>query len=92
MVDFRQDKIDVPGRVETIEYDPFRTAFIALVVYRDGERRYVLAAKDMKAGDAIITAPRAPLKNGNRLILKNIPIGALVYNVEMRRGRRTTRA
>ena len=86
LVDFRQDKIDVPGRVETIEYDPFRTAFIALVVYRDGERRYVLAAKDMKAGDAIITAPRAPLKNGNRLILKNIPIGALVYNVEMRPG------
>jgi large subunit ribosomal protein L2 len=85
-IDFKQDKIDIPGRVETLEYDPYRTAFIALVVYRDGDRRYILAAKDMKIGDTIITAPQAPLKIGNRLMLKNIPIGSLVYNVEIKPG------
>jgi len=86
LLDFRQDKLDVPGRVEAIEYDPYRTAFIALVVYRDGERRYVLAAKDLKPGDEIITAAQAPLKTGNRLPLKRIPIGYQVYNVETRPG------
>jgi len=87
MVDFKQNKLNVPGRVETIEYDPYRTAFIALVVYKDGERRYILAPKDLKVGDAIITAPQAPLNTGNRLILKNIPIGYLVYNVELQIGK-----
>lgn len=82
MIDFKQNKIDLPGKVETLEYDPYRSAFIALVVYRDGDRRYILAAKDMKVGDEIVTAPNAPLKVGNRLILKNIPVGYLVHNVE----------
>lgn len=82
LVDFRQDKINISGRVETIEYDPNRTAFIALVVYLDGERRYILAPKELKVGMEILTAPQAPLSTGNRLILKNIPIGYLVHNIE----------
>src|SRR3989344_4555460 len=86
MVDFMQNKLNVPGRVETIEYDPYRTAFIALVVYKDGDKRYILAVKDLKAGDEIITAPQAPLSPGNRLALKNIPIGYLVNNVEFQAG------
>ncbi len=86
MVDFMQNKLNVPGRVETIEYDPYRTAFIALVVYKDGDRRYILAVKDMKVGDEILTAPQAALNPGNRLMLKNIPIGYLVNNVEFQAG------
>jgi len=82
LVDFKQNKIGIPGRVKTIEYDPYRTAFIALVVYKDGEWRYILAPKDLTIGTEILTAPQAPLTVGNRLILKNIPIGYLVYNVE----------
>jgi large subunit ribosomal protein L2 len=87
VIDFKQNKIDIPGRVETIEYDPYRTAFIALVIYRDGERRYILAPKDMKVGETIVTSPQAPLKTGNRLMLKNIPIGYLVHNVELQLGK-----
>ncbi|MDD5547422.1 MAG: 50S ribosomal protein L2 [Candidatus Pacebacteria bacterium] len=83
MVDFRQDKFDISGRVETLEYDPYRSAFIALVCYKDGERRYILAPKDLKVGDEIITSPAAPLKVGNRVRLINIPIGYLVYNIEL---------
>ncbi len=83
LVDFHQNKIGIPGRVETIEYDPYRTGFIALIVYRDGERRYILAAKDMKVGDQILTADAAPVKIGNRMRLRNIPIGYTVYNVEL---------
>ena len=86
VVDFLQAKFNIAGRVETIEYDPYRTAFIALVVYRDGERRYVLAPKDLKVGEEIMTAEKALLKVGNRLPLKNIPIGHQVHNVEIRKG------
>ncbi len=86
MVDFQQRKMDMLGRVETIEYDPYRTGFIALVIYRDGERRYILAPKDLKVGDEIITSEKAPLKIGNRMKLKNIPIGYLVHNVELMAG------
>ncbi len=85
-VDFRQDKIGIPGKVETIEYDPYRSGFIALVVYRDGERRYILAPKELKVGDEIISGPDAPLKVGNRLPLQKIPVGYFVHNVEMRAG------
>ncbi|OGY64455.1 MAG: 50S ribosomal protein L2 [Candidatus Harrisonbacteria bacterium RIFCSPLOWO2_02_FULL_41_11] len=83
MVDFRQDKIDISAKIETIEYDPYRTAFIALVIYRDGERRYILASKDLKVGQEIITSEKSVLNTGNRLKLKNIPIGYQVYNVEL---------
>lgn len=86
VIDFKQDKFNVPGKVETIEYDPYRTAFIALISYKDGAKNYVLAPKDIKVGDEIITAENAPLKNGNRLPLKNIPVGYFVHNIEMQRG------
>lgn len=84
MIDFKQDKRDMPGRVETIEYDPYRTAFIALVRYRDGERRYILVPHGLKVGDEIVVAEHAPLKLGNRLPLKNVPVGTFVYSVETR--------
>jgi large subunit ribosomal protein L2 len=82
MVDFKQTKLNVPARV-----DPYRTAFIAKVVYKDGERSYILAPKDLKVNSEIITAPQAPLNPGNRLTLKNIPIGYLVYNIELQIGK-----
>ncbi len=85
-VDFKQNKIGVPGIVKTVEYDPYRSAFISLVVYKDGDQRYILAAKDVKVGDEIITAPDAPIKTGNRLPLVKIPIGYMVHNVESRPG------
>ena len=83
MVDFKQDKFDIPCRIEGIEYDPYRTGRIALVVYKDGERRYILASREMKAGDQIITSANAPLKQGNRTQLKRIPVGSFVYSVEL---------
>ncbi len=85
-VDFKQNKLGVPGIVKTIEYDPYRSAFISLVVYKDGDQRYILAAKDVKVGDEIITSPDAPIKTGNRLPLVKIPIGYMVHNVESRPG------
>ncbi len=86
LVDFRQEKRDVPAKVETVEYDPYRTAFICKILYKDGERRYVLAPKEIKVGDEIVVSASAVLKPGNRLVLKNIPVGYFVHNVEMRAG------
>lgn len=86
-VDFKQNKFDIPAKVEAIEYDPFRTAFIARVVYNDGERRYILASKEMKEGSEIICSENAPLKEGNRLMLKNIPVGQFVHNIELSTGK-----
>lgn len=86
-IDFRGDKLDIKAVVETLEYDPYRTAFIAKIRYADGERRYILAPHELKVGDEIITSEAAPLKIGNRLKLKNIPIGYRVYNVELNRGK-----
>ena len=83
LVDFKQDKYNISGRVASIEYDPNRTAFIALIIYKDGEKRYILAPRDIKVGDTIITSENAPLQIGNRLMLKNIPVGAFVHNVEL---------
>ena len=83
LVDFKQDKYDIPGRVASIEYDPNRTAFIALIIYKDGEKRYILAPRDIKVGDMIITSENAPLQIGNRLMLRNIPVGTFVHNVEL---------
>ena len=87
MVDFKQDKLGVFCRVETLEYDPYRTAFIALVLYEDGERRYILAPQNLKVGDRIITSEDAPFETGNRTILRRIPVGTLVYNVEVLPGK-----
>ena len=87
MVDFKQSKIDVPGKVEALEYDPYRSAFIMRVVYKDGDRRYHLAPRDIKVGDAVVTSPSAPLTIGNRVPLKNVPVGYGIYNVELSPGR-----
>ncbi|MFO0763626.1 MAG: 50S ribosomal protein L2 [Candidatus Gracilibacteria bacterium] len=84
LVDFAfTGKLNVPAKVETIEYDPYRTGYIALVCYYDGERRYVLAHKDMKVGDVIITAETAKPVAGNRMKIGNIPVGLAIYNLEL---------
>lgn len=85
-VDFTFNKKDIPAKVEAIQYDPMRSAFIALVCYADGERRYIVATKDMKAGDTVIASERAPIAPGNRLPLKKIPVGTFVYNIELQPG------
>lgn len=86
-VDFFQDKFGVPGRVAALEKDPNRSAFIALVNYRDGEKRYVLAAEGLKVGDEIVNGPDAPIKTGNRTKVKNIPVGTIISNCELFPGR-----
>lgn len=86
-VDFLYDKRDVPANVESIEYDPNRSAFIALLSYRDGEKRYILAPQNLRVGNKVITSERAPVEVGNRMPLKNIPVGTFVYNVELAEGR-----
>ena len=83
LVDFGQEKINIPGKVQALEYDPNRTAFIALVGYQDGDKRYILAPKNLKIGDEVICADSAELKIGNRTKLKNFPIGVQVYNIEV---------
>lgn len=87
MIDFKQGKIDVPARVERVEYDPYRSARIALVVYADGEKRYVLAPEGLKPGDRLrIFSAKGSLEAGNRMRLKHIPQGTQVYNIELNPG------
>ena len=86
-VDFKQNKIGISGKIEAIEYSPYHTAFIALVVYKDGERRYVLAPQGIKVGEIIITSNDAEFKPGNRTILKRIPVGTFIHNVEFLPGK-----
>jgi large subunit ribosomal protein L2 len=83
VVDFKFDKKDVPAKVEAVQYDPLRSAFVALVVYKDGERRYIVAGKGMKAGDTFVVSEKADPKVGNRLPLRKIPVGTFVNNVEV---------
>ena len=85
-VDFSYDKKNIPAIIETVEYDPFRSAFIGLALYRDGERRYVIVPKDMKVGSTFIVAEDASLTPGNRLPLGSIPVGTSVYNIEIAPG------
>lgn len=88
IVDFLQtDKLNISGTIQSIEYDPNRSAFIALVFYADGEKRYVLAGIDMKVGDQIICGEKVKYKTGNRMQLKNIPEGYAVYNIELQPGK-----
>ena len=82
MVDFKMDKFNIPGTVAAIERDPNRSALIALINYADGEKRYVLAVKGLKKGDQILSGEKSPIKEGNRLPLKNIPVGTSLTNVE----------
>lgn len=86
-IDFRYDKKDIPAVVEAIEYDPNRTAFIALIRYADGERRYVLAPQGWRLGSRFLASPSAPIETGNRLPLRSIPVGAFVFNVELEPGK-----
>ncbi len=83
-VDFLYDKKEIPAKIKTIEYDPNRSAFIGLAQYKDGEKRYVVLPKSIKPGDSFITSEKAEIKTGNRLPLKNIPVGTFVYNVEVK--------
>lgn len=83
IVDFMFDKKNIPAKVEHIEYDPHRTGFIARLVYRDGERRYMVAPQSLKVGDTVLIAENAPLTPGNRRPLKDIPVGTFVYNIEI---------
>jgi large subunit ribosomal protein L2 len=87
LIDFRRDKTGVPGRVDSIEYDPNRSARIALIVYADGEKRYILAPLGLKVGTRIMAGPEAEVRVGNALPLKNIPLGTVVHNVELQPGR-----
>jgi large subunit ribosomal protein L2 len=87
VIDFKQNKLNSKAVVSTIEYDPYRTAFIALITYADGVKTYILAPEKMKVGDEIVTAEVAPIKSGNRMQLKNIPVGQQVHNIEMAPGR-----
>src|SRR5437879_7016335 len=86
-IDFRRDKLGVPGKVATIEYDPNRTARIALIHYRDGEKRYILAPLGLRVGDPIESGPDAPVRIGNAIPLENIPVGSTVHNIELTLGR-----
>jgi large subunit ribosomal protein L2 len=87
LVDFKRRKFDVPAVVERIEYDPNRTSFIALIKYEDGEQSYILAPQRLSVGDTVISAERADIKPGNAMPLKNIPVGTVIHNIEMKIGR-----
>ncbi len=86
-IDFRRDKIDIWGKVEKIEYEPNRNAEVALVIYEDGERRYILAPVDLKVGSKVITSEGAPVEAGNTLPLRMIPVGTPVHNIEITKGK-----
>ena len=87
IIDFKRDKIGIPAKVTSIEYDPNRSARIALLYYRDGEKRYILAPVDLAVGDIVVSGPDADIKPGNTLPLKNIPLGTHVHNIELRLGK-----
>jgi large subunit ribosomal protein L2 len=87
IVDFRRDKRDIPAKVAAIEYDPNRTARLALLFYADGEKRYIVAPLDLKVGDTVMAGAAAEIRPGNSLPISNIPVGTLIHNIEMRAGK-----
>ncbi|MDI9389014.1 MAG: 50S ribosomal protein L2 [Synergistota bacterium] len=87
IIDFKRDKLEVPGKVAAIEYDPNRNARIALIHYLDGEKRYIIAPKELGVGDRIVAGPEADIRPGNALKLKDIPVGTTVHNIELEPGR-----
>ncbi|MBT3316024.1 MAG: 50S ribosomal protein L2 [Anaerolineae bacterium] len=87
IVDFKRDKIGVPARVAAIEYDPNRTARLALLFYADGAKRYIIAPLGVKVGDTLVSGPTAEIKAGNSLPIANIPVGTMVHNIEMKEGK-----
>jgi large subunit ribosomal protein L2 len=86
IIDFKRTKDGIPGRVATIEYDPNRTSYIALINYADGEKTYIIAPKGLKVGDEIMSGPTADIKVGNALALENIPVGSVIHNIELKPG------
>jgi len=86
VIDFRRDKFGIPARVETVEYDPNRSALIALLCYADGERRYILAPKGLEVGDTVVSSRTADIKPGNSLPLRNIPVGTTIHALEVKIG------
>ena len=87
IIDFKRNKDGIEAKVVSIEYDPNRTAYIALVVYADGEKRYILAPSALKVGDVVVSGPEADIKPGNTLPLKNMPVGTVVHNIELQVGK-----
>ena len=87
IIDFKRKKDDIPGKVSAVEYDPNRSANIALIVYADGEKRYIIAPDGLKVGDIIVSGPNVDIKVGNALPLKNIPVGTMIHNIEMKAGK-----
>ncbi len=87
VIDFKRDKDNIPGKIERLEYDPNRSAHIALVLYKDGERRYIIAPKGVDAGAEIVSGSAVPIRAGNSLPLRNIPVGSTVHCVELKQGR-----
>ena len=87
IVDFKRHKRDMPAEVERLEYDPNRTAFIALIKYEDGELAYILAPQRLKAGDKVVAGERVDVKPGNAMPMRNIPVGTIIHNVEMKPGK-----
>ncbi len=87
IVDFKREKLGIPARVAAIEYDPNRTARLALLFYVDGEKRYILAPLDLKVGDTLMSGPAAEIRNGNSLPISNIPVGTLIHNIEVKEGK-----
>lgn len=87
IIDFKRRKDDIPGTVKTIEYDPNRSANIALIVYADGEKRYIIAPEKLKVGDVIYSGPEADIKVGNALPIANIPVGTMIHNIELKPGK-----
>ena len=87
MIDFKRDKLGIPGKVERLEYDPNRSAAIALVLYADGERRYIIAPKGIKAGDSVMSGPGSPIQAGSCLPLSSIPMGSIIHCIELKPGK-----
>lgn len=87
IIDFKRNKDNIPATVKTIEYDPNRSANIALVVYADGEKRYIIAPNQLKVGDVIVSGPDSDIKPGNALPIANIPVGTMIHNIELKPGK-----
>ncbi len=87
IIDFKRDKVGIPARVASIEYDPNRSARIALLVYADGEKRYIIAPQGLKVGDTLMSGPEAEIRVGNALPIANIPLGTMIHNIELQPGR-----
>ena len=87
LIDFKRNKFDIPGKVASIEYDPNRTANIALINYNDGEKRYIIAPKTLKVNDVIVSGENVDIKVGNALPIMNIPVGTMIHNIELRPGK-----